>query len=310
MFWLRLLPVLFVATAVGCEKRSLERDAGSGTIGPGIGGVGGGGTGTGAGTGGPPGRFDAFPDIPVVTEPPIPCGNGRADPGEQCDDGNRSPRDGCNSLCQTEWFESCGGFGFFGPCVVPGCGNYWIDAGETCDDGNGVGGDGCSSACVIEPGWRCPAVGHSCVPICGDGRTVGLETCDDNNTFAGDGCSDFCVLEPTMGRCGDGVREGAEECDPTGTSRDDRGCSSTCRYGLVCGDGVLNMPSEQCDLGVDQNVARYGDATGCTVNCKVPHFCGDGFSDAENGEQCDLGPNNGITGQPCTTTCKICLDCN
>jgi cysteine-rich repeat protein len=63
------------------------------------------------------------------------CGNGILEDGEQCDDGNLLPGDGCCDTCDIE---------------VPVCGNNIIEQGEECDDGNSVSGDGCSSACACE----------------------------------------------------------------------------------------------------------------------------------------------------------------
>jgi len=56
--------------------------------------------------------------------------------GEECDDGNVIPGDGCESNC-----------------IASGvCGNGVVDADveEECDDGNTVDGDGCSSTCSFE----------------------------------------------------------------------------------------------------------------------------------------------------------------
>lgn len=36
-----------------------------------------------------------------------PCGNGKLDPGEQCDDGNNAGADGCSATCQTETATNC-----------------------------------------------------------------------------------------------------------------------------------------------------------------------------------------------------------
>ncbi len=69
------------------------------------------------------------------------CGDGIKDSDEVCDDGNRTPGDGCAADCNSN--ETCG--------------NGYADAlvGETCDDGNTVTRDGCSSTCLIEaPAWR------------------------------------------------------------------------------------------------------------------------------------------------------------
>src|SRR6185295_2627544 len=310
MSWLRLLPVLMLAaTAIACEKRSLHGDAGTGTIQTGTAGSAGNGSTGVAGSTGSTGSVDARPDIPTITESPDPCGNGRLEPGEECDDANKAPRDGCNRICQIECFESCGGCGTSQPCVTTTfCGNARIDEHETCDDWNNYPGDGCSAACLIEVGWHCPVIGFPCAPICGDGRVVGAEGCDDGDTVAGDGCNELCQREPTLGLCGDGSREGSEECD-FGIANNDqayKGCSTSCRW-IACGDGVVNGP-EECDLGVDQNRARYGGFDGCTPLCTFPHFCGDGHADVENGEQCDLGAKNGGI-SACTTDCKVCVDC-
>jgi cysteine-rich repeat protein len=60
------------------------------------------------------------------------CGNGRLEPGELCDDGNRIDGDGCDSNC-----------------TPTGCGNGIVTAGEQCDDGNTLDGDCCSSNCQL-----------------------------------------------------------------------------------------------------------------------------------------------------------------
>src|SRR5688572_19950385 len=132
-FWLALLwlPVL------GCENHPMVIRPGDDTFNPQVGGAGGapdttttsiqvgfsntstGGTGTGG-------------------SPEAGCGDGALDGDEACDDGNTSPGDGCDDVCQVE-----------GPewrCEVPGsncfeCGNGVLEGSEVCDDANGDGGD-------------------------------------------------------------------------------------------------------------------------------------------------------------------------
>ena len=234
--------------------------------------------------------------------PPVACGNGILNVGEQCDDGNTISGDGCSRLCQLE--DNC-------LCVAPGqpclcrftCGNGILTSDETCDDGNTVSGDGCSADCsTVERGWTCRVPGRRCTPLCGDGIITGGETCDDGNSQSGDGCSSTCQLEPgadcpTPGQpcklavCGNGILERTELCDcgtdpnrlPSGCKAvnglfygDGKGCSSTCTKEPTCQDSS-------------------GKTQACTANC------GDGNLDA--GEECDDG--NLLNGDGCSSSCKI-----
>jgi cysteine-rich repeat protein len=61
----------------------------------------------------------------------------------------------------------------------------------------------------------------------------------------------------------------------------------------VCGDGMVNQPSETCDDGNQIN----DDA--CRNDCT---FCGDGITNG--GEECDDGNTNNT--DACDNTCKIC----
>ena len=124
-----------------------------------------------------------------------PCGNGNLDSGEECDDGNLSPGDGCDSNCRVE--------------VV--CGNGTVDTGEECDDGNRTAGDGCDAECKTEGS------------VCGNGEIEEGEQCDDSNVLNYDGCSEFCLDE----RCGDNILQPGEECDDGNTDSRD-GCSEVC----------------------------------------------------------------------------------
>ena len=56
-------------------------------------------------------------DRPVATIDAGLCGNGKLDPGEECDDGNTLPGDGCTSQCKLD--DPCWGCGCAGelPCV-------------------------------------------------------------------------------------------------------------------------------------------------------------------------------------------------
>ncbi len=67
------------------------------------------------------------------------CADSVVDTGEECDDGNTDPCDGCSATCTIEPGLGCGD-----GVAVPACG-------EQCDDGNDVAGDGCAGTCHVEP---------------------------------------------------------------------------------------------------------------------------------------------------------------
>jgi fibro-slime domain-containing protein len=109
-----------------------------------------------------------------------------------------------------------------------------------------------------------------------------------------------------MPTCGDGVVSAGEECD-NGPANDERaygGCTTRCTFGPFCGDGIVQSPQEQCDQGENNGTGAFGP-DGCTAACTVPHYCGDGILDAELGEQCDLGAQNGVPGQLCDHYCRV-----
>ncbi len=130
------------------------------------------------------------------------CGNGRLDPGEQCDDGNAIPDDGCGPDCT----------------IDVGCGNGKVEGSEECDDGNDVDTDTCRNTCQNAR--------------CGDGVLQASEACDDGNTDDTDGCLTSCTL-PT---CSDGfVHAGAEDCDDGNANAND-GCNACVLE--RCGDNI------------------------------------------------------------------------
>ena len=223
------------------------------------------------------------------TTPPLPlCGNGRAEAGEACDDGNLDNTDGCSNFC-----------------TVARCGDGFVHAGfEGCDDANGSNTDGCLTTCV-------PAA-------CGDGLVfTGVEACDDANTSNADACTNACALP----RCGDGYAQPGEACDDGNSSNTDT-CTNTC-LAATCGDG-FEQPGEACDDGNSSNTdnctntctaPRCGDGfaqpgetcddgnslntDACTNACAAPR-CGDGF--VRTGvETCDDG--NTFNTDACTNTC-------
>ena len=138
------------------------------------------------------------------------CGNGTVESGEQCDDGNQIPGDGCRANCT---FEVCG--------------DATLDPNEQCDDGNQIPGDGCRANCTLE--------------ACADGTLDPGEQCDDGNQIPGDGCRANCTAE----LCGDGIVDAGEECDD-GNNVDGDGCSATCK---VSGTLAVSFGSYRAQAG-------------------------------------------------------------
>ncbi len=276
-------------------------------------------------------RPDAGRDASVDAPAAPPCGNGRLDEGEACDDGNIVAHDGCSSSCAVERGWTCDGE----PSVCEAtCGDGLLAEGaEVCDDHNTDDHDGCSSLCVVEPGWSCTRESPSvCASDCGNGIVGPTEECDDENNVDDDGCSASCRIERTftctgapsvcVTHCGNGAIEPDEACDD-GAREPLDGCSAfceieagwTCPTGAPtrgcttdCGDGVRAEGVEECDDGnvVDGDGCDTGfgpdDGAGAAwLPACLNTRCGNGI--VTDGEACDDG--NNADGDGCSATCTI-----
>ncbi len=219
------------------------------------------------------------------------CGDGVVQQAydEQCDDGNRTEGDGCDSNCTltacgnaiTSGAEECddgnqeSGDGCDSNCTLTACGNGVTTAGEACDDGNQDDGDGCDSNCTLSG--------------CGNGVASAAEACDDGDQDDGDGCDSNCTLTA----CGNGVTTAGEACDD-GNQLEGDGCDSNCTL-TACGNGVTT-PGEACDDG------NQDDTDACLSTC-VAASCGDGIvKAAAPAEGCDDG--NASSDDACSAQCQ------
>jgi cysteine-rich repeat protein len=202
-----------------------------------------------------------------------PCGNGRVDGEEACDDGAQNSNTRADA-CRTD-------------CTRARCGDGVVDAGETCDDGNRSEEDTCRNDCTPTP-----------IPgRCGDGTINAGEQCDDGRRNS-DTLSDACRTDCTRAHCGDGVLDGGERCDD-GNRNDDDACHNDCTRAIpaTCGDGDVDA-NEECDDGTD-NSDTEPDA--CRTDCSEPR-CGDGVADSD--EECDDGAGNSSSrADACRTDC-------
>ncbi len=181
------------------------------------------------------------------------CGDGRLDPDEECDDGNRADNDGCSSMCQYE--------DYYCPyeCLVPfECSPGSIGAGDTCDPGIA---DVCPGGmCVPRAECATRCVFGSCGgPLCNSNADCGIagsvcirgfcvdpgEECDDGRhclhdpskscTLHEDCTAGSCVnADPAMGisgHCADDTERACmvpEDCQSLCIPIGGDGCTSEC----------------------------------------------------------------------------------
>lgn len=193
------------------------------------------------------------------------CGDGlvHAPSGEDCDDGNDNPDDGCNE-CR------------YG-CTVS-------DGGDTCVDGNSCNGvEACNttthvctagtpvadgSPCVQGDGQSGLCHGGTCAsPQCGDGLPTKGEECDDGNAKDGDGCDNDCTYSCSKSEeCSDAnACNGVETCDTT-AHRCRSGPPPNCDDGKPCTADSCD-PAKGClHTPVDQDKDGHA-ATPCGDDC-------------------------------------------
>ena len=217
------------------------------------------------------------------------CGDAFPEGAEECDDGNQTNGDTCDTNCTTPrcgngirtGSEACddgnltNGDGCDTNCTVSACGNGVKGGSEACDDGNLTDGDGCDHDCSLT--------------ACGNGIRTGGEACDDGNAIDGDGCDHDCSISA----CGNGIKAGGEACDD-GNGVDGDGCDRNCTVTACRNNVVTPGTGEQCDDG------NAVDGDGCDHDCTLT-ACGNGIATPASDEQCDDG--NFVDGDGCDSNC-------
>ncbi|HYC56618.1 MAG TPA: hypothetical protein VEL28_16935 [Candidatus Binatia bacterium] len=151
-----------------------------------------------------------------------PCGNGRIEPGESCDDGNITDGDGCTADCVNEG------------CIAQTAG---YPQATLCDDGTECTADRCDALtgkCIHEPGCAddVACTEETCADSSCDVVPVDAE-CDDENPCTTDLCNaqTGCVHGTLVGaECEDGdlctaqsICDASARCSTENTRRTDRG---------------------------------------------------------------------------------------
>ncbi|MBI5501397.1 MAG: hypothetical protein HY907_14220 [Deltaproteobacteria bacterium] len=221
----------------------------------------------------------------------IDCGNALVEPGEDCDDGNAVPGDGCEADCT--W--SCSS--------VPECDDEVLCNGaETCTAAHvceaGPPADDLTP-CTAASGAAGVCRGGMCAEVaCGNAVVDPGEACDDGNTVNTDSCLSTCVAAS----CGDGeVWAGYEQCDGDAA----RACATSCGSAGTqscdaCSWSACAPPAETCN-GADDDCDGQTDE-----GFAVGSACDGGDSDlcAEGTLSCDASG----TGTACSDASGSTLD--
>lgn len=241
------------------------------------------------------------------------CGDGilDADLGEECDDGDTDPLDGCSATCTVE---------------VSQCGNGSLEAPfEFCDDSDSHGGDGCSADCQSDE-------------TCGNGvvDTIRGEVCDDGGfavsldgtqetppvvtaamgtaTFLlnPEGSLDYAVTTTGLAGTAAHIHPGLPgQTGPplitlvggpavwTGTTRVLTAAELST---LRAGGHYVNVHTAANPGGEIRGQIGFGTpqgGDGCSADCRSDERCGNGVIDA--GEDCDDGDTD--DGDGCDSSC-------
>lgn len=251
--------------------------------------------------------------------------------GEECDDGNALPADGCSQSCKTESGWDC----TTGVCVRPNCGDGVVHSSEACDDGNDAAGDGCTASCQIEAGFACDRLSGACsAAVPGDACETAAALTDgtyDMIGFAPDPTHARAVVSSTIHSSDPTLYDGADRWfettvpasstlvvavgSPATSARLQTlditsGCTSPVLLrSTTFHPGTQSSVSARNSSGGPMRVAvlvAFESGAQATSSFSLhswirPTGCGDHYVDAE--ETCDDG--NTDDGDGCSATCQI-----
>jgi cysteine-rich repeat protein len=224
------------------------------------------------------------------TGPPGRCGDGELTGAEECDDGNRTPDDGCSMTCTLE------------------CGDGAVTGAELCDTAIASGAGSCPASC--DDGMACTTdtlVGTECAASC---ASTPITT-----PASGDGCCPTGATSLTdddcMAACGNGLVEMGETCD-TGIASGAGSCPTSCNDGAVCTTDALANAGTCTAACTATPITMPAAGDGCcppgatiATDSDCTAACGDGA--VSSGETCDTGIASGMGA--CPTACNDMMVC-
>jgi cysteine-rich repeat protein len=239
------------------------------------------------------------------------CGNGKTEPGEQCDDAglNGTKNSGCKINCTFACVTPATDCGTPDACEKYTCSTAHIctQVADPAQNGNSCPG---GATYVCKDGACAPPTS-----VCGNGTVETGEDCDFGtaNNGPNKGCEANCKFSCTAAAsCDDGnACNGTESCDPVTVGT---GNGKKCNAGTALGDGTACGTGKICLTRVCQN-STCGDGyidAGKGETCEPPSsatcdsmchsiVCGDGVRAAS--EQCDDGNKTNLDG--CDSACKF-----
>lgn len=171
------------------------------------------------------------------------------------------------------------------------CGDGVCSGGETCATCAADCGDCCGNG-ACDAGETCMTCSADCGDCCGDG------VCTPAHEEACDSCPADCGVCCGDGECEAGIGETCDTCEAD--------CGA-CAPAPVCGDGVINQPSEICDGddGCWPGAECASDCSQCLTAGPPAPTCGDGVVNQPS-EMCD-GDDGCWAGSFCAADCSQCL---
>jgi large repetitive protein len=187
------------------------------------------------------------------------CGNQIVEAGEDCDDGNSTPNDGCNARCEMEQVTQAV------------CGDGVVAQTEGCDDGGTSSSDGCSASCSVEQGYTCAGAPSVCTMMpsgangtCGNPYVITLAAGSSGElTGSGTGDTSTGTSQIPAAPCDGGDPEpGAGNDHIWSFTIPDTRDVLVLMPSTVTFDALLRLQSAACDVATE--IPEYTGTDGCS----------------------------------------------